>query len=38
MVLIDAGYMIMYNGQVTYMKGNHKYNSGEFATLCAALR
>ena len=38
-VLIDAGYMIMYvDGQPTYMKGNHEYNSGDYASLCAYLR
>lgn len=37
-VIIDAGYMIMYDGQVTYLKGNHQFNGGELTSLCAALR
>ena len=37
-VVIDAGYMIMYDGQITYMKGNHQFNGGELDKLCAALR
>jgi len=37
-LVIDAGYMITYDGQITYMKGKHQFNGGELEMLCAALR
>jgi hypothetical protein len=37
-VNIDAGYMLMYNGEVTVVKGKHQFNTGDFTALCAALR
>jgi hypothetical protein len=37
-VNIDAGYMLMYNGEVTVVKGKHQFNTGDITALCAALR
>ena len=37
-VNIDAGYMLMYNGEITLVKGKHQFNTGDVTALCAALR
>jgi hypothetical protein len=37
-VLVDAGLFYMVDGQITYLKGNHQFNGGGYAGLCAALR
>jgi hypothetical protein len=37
-VLVDAGLFYMVDGQITYLKGKHQFNGGEYAGLCAALR
>jgi hypothetical protein len=37
-VNIDAGYMLMYNGEITLVKGKHQFNTGDITALCAALR